>query len=189
MELRPEQGGRGRGVAAVIEGFFGAMWFAWATSSAPGWLLPVLIAGAVAGLAVVVLGVVLARRSPSGSSPMADPAVRKRYNIIVAVEFGLIFAGAAVLGQVAEGYIAAWIALIVGLHFVPLGRVFAQRLLEAAGWVITAVAVVAAVVALATDGETSTVAGIGAGVTLVATGVLTFLGVRVFGDGQPVTER
>ncbi|WP_157018199.1 hypothetical protein [Cryptosporangium arvum] len=187
MELRPEQGGRGRGVAAVIEGFFGAMWFGWATSDAPGWLLPVLIAGSVAGLAVVVLGVVLAKRSPAGSSPMADPAVRKRYNIIVAIEFGLIFAGAAVLGQVAEDYIAAWIALIVGLHFVPLGRVFAQRLLEVAGWVITAAAIVAGVVALTTDADTSTVAGVGAGTTLVVTGVLTVLGVRVFADRQPVT--
>ena len=88
MRLRPEQAGRGRGIAAVIEGFFAAMWF------------------------------------------------------------------------------------------VPLGRFFGERLLEVSGWVITVVAVLAGVTAT-TDANSSTVAGVGTGLILLVTGMLTLLGIRL----------
>jgi hypothetical protein len=179
VKLRPEQGGRGRGIAAVIEGIFAAMWFGWAQSEPPGWLVPILIVGSVLGALVAVGGLVLAVRSPSGSSPMADPAVRRRYNIVVGIEAAAIFAGAALLGQLAPDFIAAWIALIVGLHFVPLGRFFGERLLEVSGWAVTAVAVLAAVTAATTDSSSSTVAGVGTGLILLVTGVLSLLGIRL----------
>lgn len=159
------------------------MWFGWAQTEPPGWLVPILIAGSVLGVLIAIGGIVLAIRSPSGSSPMADDRVRRRYNVIVGIEFGLIFVGAAILGQVAEDFISAWIALVVGVHFVPLARAFGERLLELAGWAITAVAVVAGVVAATTDHNSSTVAGTGAGLLLLVTAVLTLLGVRLGGRG------
>ena len=178
MDLR--EGGRGRGVAAVIEGFFGAMWFGWAQSSSPGWLVPVLIVGSVLSVLLLVGGVVLAWRSPAGSSPMAEPRVRRRYGITVGIEFGLAFVGAALLGALGgEHYIAAWIAGVVGVHFVPLGHFFGERLLQASGALITVVALVATVVAASGGTDTSTVAGTGTGLLLLLTGVLTLAGVRL----------
>lgn len=179
MNLRPEQGGRGRGIAATIEGFFGLMWFGWGTADAPEWLGRLLFAGVVISAAVLVVGIFLAVRSPSGSTPMADPAVRRRYNIIVGIEFATIFVGAALLGQFAPDFIAAWIALVVGVHFVPLGRVFGERLLELSGYLIAVVAVVAGVVAVVNDTNSNVVAGAGTGLILLVTGLLTLLGVRL----------
>ncbi|GAA3382367.1 hypothetical protein [Cryptosporangium minutisporangium] len=184
MSLRTEHGGRGRGIAAAIEGLFGLTWFAWANAEAPGWLSPVLLVGSVLALVVLVAGVVLAVRSPAGSTPMADPAIRRRYNLVVAIEFAVIFLGAALLGRFAPDFVAAWIALVVGVHFVPLGRYFGERLLEVAGWVITAVAVAAGVVALTTDANSSTVAGVGTGLTLLVAGALALLGIRLFGTAR-----
>ncbi|TQS41246.1 hypothetical protein [Cryptosporangium phraense] len=179
IDLRPEQGGRGRGIAAAIEGGFAACWFGWAQAEPPGWLVPLLIVGAVLSGALAVGGVVLAVRSPSGSSPMAVARTRTQYYVTVAIEVVLIWAGSALLGATGhDEYIAAWIALVVGVHFVPLGRFFGEPLLQISGVVISLVAIGAAVVALATDSGSSTVAGTGTGLALLVTGVLTLFGVR-----------
>lgn len=180
MDIRGSQGGRGRGIAALIEGGFAVMWFGWAGARAPAWLVPPLIAGAVLAGVIAVLGVLLAWRGHSASSPMADPAVRRRYNLVVLVEFAVIFAGSALLGRLgAEEYVAAWVAAVVGLHFVPLGRAFGEPLLQLSGVLITAVAIAAAVLTALGGGDTSTLAGAGTGLLLLLTAVPTLLGIRI----------
>ncbi|MFI5954792.1 hypothetical protein [Cryptosporangium sp. NPDC051539] len=180
MDFRPEDGGRGRGIAAAIVGFFAACWFGWAQEDPPGWLVPLLVVGVVLSVVVAIAGIVLAVRSPSGSSPMADPRTRTRYFVTVGIEVALIWAGSALLGATGhDEYVAAWIAFVVGVHFVPLGRFFAERELQLSGVLITIVAVVAAVVTVATGHTSSTVAGAGSGTLLVLTGALSVLGIRI----------
>jgi hypothetical protein len=54
--------------------------------------------------------------------------------------------GAVVLGVSGPGaYVAAWVLLIVGVHFLPLARLFANAGLRVAGVAVIAVAIAAAI--------------------------------------------
>ena len=84
------ESGRARGIAAAIEGYFAVAWFGWAMASAvPRLLTLVLQIGIGLGILVAIAGIVLAVRSPAQSTPMRDRAVRRRYGIVVGLEFAL----------------------------------------------------------------------------------------------------
>lgn len=56
---------------------------------------------------------------------MRDPATAKRYGRTVGIEFAAILIGAAALIVLNNpGYVAAWVLFVVGVHFVPLARLF-----------------------------------------------------------------
>jgi hypothetical protein len=61
---------------------------------------------------------VVTKRSEGALPAMSDPVVRRRYGIIVGLEFGLLGAGAAVLG--ATGHYR-WIAVLIGSRGSSLG--------------------------------------------------------------------
>ena len=91
---------------------------------------------------------------------MADPAVRRRYSIIVGLEFGLLGAGAAVLGATGQQrWIPAWICAGVGVHFFPLASTLANRSLRLLGVLLIAVAAAALATGLASATAPSTVTG------------------------------
>ncbi len=85
------------------------MWFGWGQAAAPSWLVIPLAVGTALGALLTVTGVVVTKRSAGPLPVMTDPAVRRRYSIIVGLERGLLGAGAAALGAVAVA------ALVVGL--------------------------------------------------------------------------
>ena len=67
------------------------------------------------------VGGVLTWRSWAPESALAAPGARRAFGIACGVEFGLAGLGAAVLGITKRPWwIAPWIALVVGVHFVPL---------------------------------------------------------------------
>jgi hypothetical protein len=115
---------------------------------------------------------------------MADPAVRRRYSIIVGVEFGLLGAGAAVLGTTGQDQrIPAWICAGVGVHFFPLASTLANRSLRLLGVLLIGVAAAALATGLATATAPSTITGAGAGLCLLAFGLATLLAGRpLYGD-------
>jgi hypothetical protein len=90
--------GRDRGVTVAVEGFFAFVWFGWGQAAPPPWLVVPLAVGDGLAVLLTVAGVVLTIRSAGRLRVMSDPAVRRRYSIIVGLEFGLLGAGAAVLG-------------------------------------------------------------------------------------------
>jgi hypothetical protein len=144
--------------AVIIEGCFALAWFSW--SSVVGGILAALVA---------VGGIVTARRARGEPSPLSDPAARRRYGIIVATEFASIAAGAAILAATGHAeFIAAWVCLVVGAHFVPLARVFPGIGLAGLAAAVVCVAVAALVVGLSTSVSPSAVAGLGAGACLLA---------------------
>jgi hypothetical protein len=158
-------------MTALVAGFFAAMWFGWGQAEATGMLTTLLTLGTVLSLILVVAGGVLAFRSPSDSSPMADPAVRRRYNIIVLIEFGLAGLGAVLLGVLGgSDWIPVWICAVVGIHFYPLSTALGDRSLRLLGMALTAVAGLALVVGLGTDLAPGTVTGVGAGLALLIAG-------------------
>lgn len=163
---------RDLGLTAGILGFFGSAWFGWGSGDAPDGWEPVLTIGSVLAIAAAAIGAVLAFQSWRTGSVMRDPDAGRRYGIIVGIEFGTAFVGAAVLGAVGLAeYIAPWIALVVGVHFFPLAPVLHDPLLKPLGAAVVAVAVAAVVAGLTTSVAPSFSTGIGAGTLLLAAAV------------------
>ena len=166
--------GRDRGVTVAVEGFFAFVWFGWGQAAAPSWLVAPLAVGAGLAVLVTVTGVVVAKRSAGRLRVMADPMARRQYSIIVGLEFGLLGAGAAVLGATGQyRWIPVWICAGVGVHFFPLAWTLDNRSLRLLGVLLGAVAAAALAAGLASATVPSTVTGAGAGLCLLAFGLAT----------------
>jgi hypothetical protein len=151
--------------AVTIEGFFAVLWFSWGQERPAAWESVALTIGVILAVLVAIGGVVVARRAPREPS---SPAGR-RYGIIVATEFASIAAGAVILGATGQSeFIAAWVCLVVGVHFLPLDRVFPGIGMVALAAAVVCVAVAAFVVGAATSTPPSAVTGLGAGACLLA---------------------
>lgn len=159
---------RSRGFTVIIEGFFAFMWFGWGQAEAPSWLTVPLVVGSALGVLAVLAGVVTAVRSTGQRTLMQERTVRVRYNTIVGVEFCLIGVGAGVLGATGSAqWIPVWVCAVVGVHFLPLARVFGGLLLVPLAITLLVVAAAALVVGLVSDVAPSTVAGPGTGACLL----------------------
>jgi hypothetical protein len=168
--------GRDRGVTVAVEGFFAFVWFGWGQAAAPSWLVVPLAVGTGLAVLLTVAGVVVTKRSAGRLRVMADPVARRRYSLIVGLEFGLLGAGAAVLGATGQyQWIAVWICFGVGVHFSPLASTLANRSLRVLGVLLAAVAAAALTAGLASATAPSTVTGAGAGLCLLAFGLATLL--------------
>ena len=92
------------------------------------------------------------------------------------LEFLLIAAGVVILGRTGSAtWIPVWVCAVVGVHFIPLARVFPGLFLVRLAVALMAVALSAHVLGLLTTVSPSTVAGPGAGTWLIAAAVATLL--------------
>ena len=136
------------------------------------WPLAIRVIGLVVA-ALLVVGLVLVVRRGSAVTPAAASGfVDHRYWLIVALEAGALFGGLAVINGVLHGKAVsvAWVALVVGVHFFGLARIWrmplyywlgaAMAILSLAGFLIYALGGSAAIVGL--------VAGVGSGMALYA---------------------
>jgi hypothetical protein len=147
---------RGYAGGALFMTFFGAFWASFSAFVLGPWqrVLLLLVVGlisiALAGAAVRLLR--QARHLPSSTSEEArarGKAQGRRFFLVFGVEFVSIFLAAYLLGIAGfDGFIPPVIALIVGLHFIPLAAVFGVRLYYPTGILISSVAVVALVAML-----------------------------------------
>jgi hypothetical protein len=136
------------------------------------WSLVIRVIGLLVA-ALLVVGIVLAVRtgSPATRAPVSGFADR-RYWLVVALEAGALFGGLAVVNGVLHrtAVSVAWVALVVGVHFFGLARIWhmplyhwlaaAMTILGLAGFLIYALGGSAVVVWL--------VAGVGSGAALYA---------------------
>jgi hypothetical protein len=137
----PFPAGRSRGVIVAVDGFFAFVWFGWGQAAAPSWLVVPFAVGTALGALLAVTGVVVASRSTGPLPAMSDPAVRRRYAIIVGLEFGLLGAGAAVLAVTGQDkWVPVWICFGVGVHFFPLAWALQNPTLRPLGVLLVAVA-------------------------------------------------
>jgi len=136
------------------------------------WPLVIRAAGLLVA-ALLVVGLVLAARSGSSVTPApVSGFADHRYWLIVALEAGALFGGLAVINGVLHdtAVSVAWVALVVGVHFFGLARIWrmplyywlgaAMAILSLAGFLIYALGGSAAMVGL--------VAGVGSGAVLYA---------------------
>lgn len=133
MENRAETAGAafGRGIAAIVTTAFGFIWLGWGFSALGGlpaaiWLGYFLIAAAL--MAFAVTAVRRGRKMMSAQGVSRSDFWRKRrraFGIVTLLEVvGCIVV--VVLANVFRrpDWIALGISLVVGLHFLPLGRIF-----------------------------------------------------------------
>jgi len=144
----------GVALGGVFLSLFGALWLAGASIRYLGASPAVLALIGAGAAALAAWGVALfRRRRAAGSAP--DAAVRKRlaraFMLVNAVQWSLI--GALILALNVTGHVA-WIVpgvvFLVGIHFVPLARLFRYRGYDATAAALVAVA---ALDALAGAGE------------------------------------
>jgi hypothetical protein len=123
--------------------------------------------------ALLIVGLVLVVRGGSSATPApASDFVDRRFWLIVALEAGVLFGGLAVINGVLHrtAVSVAWVALVVGVHFFGLARIWHMPLyhwlaatmtvLGLAGFLIYALGGPAVTVGL--------VAGVGSGMALYA---------------------
>lgn len=124
---------RGTSVGAAILTGFGALWCIAALANwaaRPGWSIPGACLTTVVLLVLCVMRFVGSREIPSsGSDDPAAAAKGKRagilFGIIFGIEAGVIALCATLLARHGQGvWIPIAIALIVGVHFLPLAHVF-----------------------------------------------------------------
>lgn len=156
-------------VTAVVLAVAGVLWFGWGQARPPaGWGLPMSI-GTLAAIAIAIVAGITLIRFRHGATARESQRVRQVYGITVGVETAVIGLGAAVLALTGRSaYIAPWILLIVGVHFVPLGRLFGSVDLVWSGLVLSAVAVAGAVTGAVSAVAPSAVTGAFGGLVLVA---------------------
>ncbi len=127
----------------------------------------------LAAAALLLVGLVrVVRQAPPAASASAPGFADRRYWLILVLEVVALFGGLAVINNVLHrtAVSVAWVALVVGVHFFGLARVWrmplyhwlgaAMTLLGVAGFLVHALGGTAATVAL--------VAGVGSGVALYA---------------------
>lgn len=160
---------RGEVIGAAVLAFAGIAWLGWAQEDPPSSWVPYLAAGSVvAALLLIALVVLLVRRRTTTGSPMADPRVRRGYWVTVAIEVVLIVGGNLLLAALGHPtYDAAWTLFVVGVHFVPLARIFHARGLALTGVATAVVAVAAACLGFASEVAPSATAGAGGGVVFI----------------------
>jgi hypothetical protein len=112
---------RGVLTASIITAAFGTAWALWGASGLPAAAQgPVTATGIVAGVIIISRAVRLRRTAPA---PAASMFRSRQYRLVVAAEVAAIAAGLAGLAVAgASEYIAAWVAIVVGVHFLAFGR-------------------------------------------------------------------
>ncbi len=108
-------------MVAAIFGVFGFAWAGWGQEGPPPKARPLL--GALSGLslAVGIAGGILTWRNWHGPSSFAGAEDGIWFGVVVGVEIALCLVGSVILAaRKHSALIAAWISLVVGLHFIPL---------------------------------------------------------------------
>ena len=166
---------RDAAMTAAIFGFFAMGWFGWAQEHPPKPWKKWLISGSVlAALILVVAG--LLSWSIWNTGTVFDRDTSQLFGIIVGIEFGLAGIGAGVLTRRGRReLVPVWIALVVGLHFIPLAPLLRSPLLYPVAVVVIAVAAAAVPVARRRSLPVSAVNGIGVGMTLVTAAILALI--------------
>ncbi len=133
METQAEFAGTavGRGIGAVITACAGFVWFGWALSAFRAVPAAILLTYLLLAIALVSFALVAVRRGRKMLRALGAQRSdfwrhrRKPFWIVVFLEVvgcGIAVALVGVLRR--PEWVAAGISLVVGLHFLPLGRIF-----------------------------------------------------------------
>jgi hypothetical protein len=153
-------------VGVVVAAGFGVAWGLWGASGLTGdAAFVVRVAGGVLGVLLVAAAVLRWRGLPESGPDEGDGAESmfrsSAFRLITSAEVVAIVAGNAALQASGHGgYVPAWIAFVVGLHFLGFGRRFAP-VFTVVGAAFLAAAVVGALTGLAGGTRHGIVGGTG----------------------------
>jgi hypothetical protein len=129
---------------ALIRSFFGSASMYWAvvlSGNPPPLEFSIVAVPAVGLIAWAILSVRATRNSPSSADELSHwRAVRKFYWLDVGLEWGLIGAAVSALARFGRfDLIPQTLGVIIGLHYLPLGKIFrAQQYYWTGGVLVTA---------------------------------------------------
>jgi hypothetical protein len=155
---------RGALIGSIISAAFAIGWCQWGALGITGTAsIVVRIVGAVLGV-VLIVRCIRARRQLRGDGDSGSVFATSGYWIVVFGEVVALAGGSAVLGATGRTeYQIAWFALVVGVHFLVFGKLFATRFYP----------IGAALVGAAVAGTVIGLAGGGAGLVEAVTGLVT----------------
>ena len=129
--------------------------------------------GSIVSLVVCATGALLTWQRRSYPTALDEQSSRT-FGIVVGIEFALAGIGAGVLAATGHAdVIAAWVAVVVGVHLFPLAALFNYPLLYVTAALVTVVGIAAVPIARSSSVEISAVAGAGSGAVLLATAVFS----------------
>jgi uncharacterized membrane protein len=154
------------------------------------WPFVIRVIGLLVAALLVVGLVLVVRRGSSVTRAPASGFVDRRYGLIVALEAGALFGGLAVINGVLHrtAVSVAWVALVVGVHFFGLARIWHMPLYQWLGAAMTVLGL-AGFLIYALGGPAATVglvAGVGSGMVLY-TAVALAVGDALFGRTSVAT--
>jgi hypothetical protein len=166
---------RGRHVGSLVAGAFGLVYVLVNTGPLPSAAAVPLRIGAVIVFVAVLVSLRRPPPQPAAGTPAQRAVVGPGYWLVVAVEVVALVAGLRVINGVLDAPQAgvAWISLVVGLHFVPLGFLFREPFFY---WLAGAIAACGAIglvlaVAGASKAPIAAISGVIPGALLLASGL------------------
>ncbi|HRW10622.1 MAG TPA: hypothetical protein P5121_36210 [Caldilineaceae bacterium] len=166
-----------RDTAAIVAifGFFASSWFGWAQEKPPAAWVNWLIAGSILSLLVAVVGGIFTWQHWSDDTAF-NPQTGRTFGLIVGIEFAIAGIGAGVLGWWGRAdLIAPWVALVVGIHFIPLAPLLHSPLLYGVAALVIIGALVTVPLAAAQGVTISAVTGLTTGIILLATALYSLI--------------
>lgn len=190
---------RGRGTGIIVCALFAALWANWASPLLSGlpatyqWAAIFVVVATSGTLLVAGIAMIRRGRRLSQATGMGDTAprrMRRKFMLVLLGEIvALNIAAYLLIGHHMAQYLAPAIAVIVGLHFLPLAKIFRSPHFFATAVAMT-LAGVLAVVAMATGSREVTAASIAdlvCAVALWTTGFITWRGMRKAAVGDALT--
>lgn len=180
--------GKDAAANVMVMGFASTAWFGWAHQAGISALQVPLALGMGFGIVLGVVGFIargrlntLAARGVIASRSVHEVRTRaSNRTYFAALGFELVFAfgGAVALGRFEHPeYIIAWVMLIMGLHFIPLAKLYRIPELVGAGLLCVVFSLAGALSSISGGPHPAAIAGTGAGVVLLTTGIMC--GVRL----------
>ncbi|MFD0558999.1 hypothetical protein FB566_4955 [Stackebrandtia endophytica] len=174
-------------LGTLIGASFGAV-FVFANAGEPlpsGVTLALRILAAVSLLVVIVAAVMARGRSGAAADDAAVGSLfGGKYWLIVVIEVVAIIGGAQLLRvfDAPEQTTIAWVAFVVGVHFIPLARVWREPSILVPAYGLTVLGLVGFILAFTAAGAwTPIVSGVGSGVL--------FLGGVLYGSLRMIASR
>lgn len=166
---------RDAAMTAAIFGFFGFVWFGMAQEAPPAKWRAWLGIGSAVSILIAIGGGVLAWRH-WGDGSAIDAESGPVFGIVVAVEVVLAAAGAVIVSvRGRKDLVVPWLAIVVGLHFVPLAWFFGFPALGVMGVLMAAAGVAGVPVARSKGLAASAVVGVASGLLLASTALLSLV--------------
>ncbi|WP_411738865.1 DUF7010 family protein [Peribacillus sp. S4] len=192
-KLMMKEAFRGSGIGVTFMAVFGTLWAGTGVMGLQGWGFPyVELAAIFVGIIMVIVGISLIHASQKMSNQVSDDGARRLkrigflFNMVFIAEGLLIGIAIAICNLINQtDLIPGVIAIIVGIHFLPLASLFQIKVYYATGVLLCLLALITWLIVPDTVmvGEHQILAplsllGLGCALILWATGLTLWLGIK-----------